>query len=110
MISISKDVGALAHCVAHKMEDKMEKKKREKTKREEDGGGGDEKSVAKVVDVLFGICSANRQYYDILLSITSTILDQMLVTINHWQVTHGIRPRERRIVVDNQLIKDHLSS
>lgn len=26
MISISKDVGALAHCVAHKMEDKMEKK------------------------------------------------------------------------------------
>jgi hypothetical protein len=26
MISILKDVDALAHCVAHKMEDKMEKK------------------------------------------------------------------------------------
>ena len=55
MISISKYVGALAHCVAHKMEDKMEKNREKKTKREWDGGGGDEKSVAKLVDVLFGI-------------------------------------------------------
>lgn len=49
------NVGALAHCVAHKMEDKMERNREEKTKREGDGGGGDEKSVAKLVDVLFGI-------------------------------------------------------
>ena len=42
-----KDVGALAHCVAHKMEDKMGKKKLEKKikEREGDGGGGDEKTL-----------------------------------------------------------------
>ena len=33
-IAISKDVGALAHCVAHKKEDKMEEnREEEKTKR-----------------------------------------------------------------------------
>ena len=56
MISISKDVGALAHCVAHRMEDKMRRKIEKKKQRGKgDGGGGDEKSVVKLVDVLFGI-------------------------------------------------------
>jgi hypothetical protein len=36
-IAISKDVGALAHCVAHKMEDKMEENR--EGKKNEEGRG-----------------------------------------------------------------------
>ena len=62
MISISKYVGALALCVAHKMEDKMEKNREKKTKRKWDGGGGDEKYCGEALLTCYLVFfSANRQ-------------------------------------------------